>query len=183
MLQLNFSKRGKFNLFASFSLANPQFVDTGHPSWKLNPGRTANYYHKVFSEKMERDTLKDLFWLSQQKGAHLDMNSNGFHDRNNKIVLCDYLIAFSWSTGSRPEDGGTNYTWSKCQGVKILVLPYLISPSDTLIKDKNIDPNTQEPDVVKRSKKRTIEEDNTNDGNNQDDTLAELKKARFSTKQ
>lgn len=88
-----------------------QFYDNGMAP-KLNPGRTANYYHKQFSQKLERDTLADIF-SAIDLGATVHLY-HGFFRRNTEIAkTSDVLIAFSFARGDRPSDGGTLDTWKK----------------------------------------------------------------------
>ena len=42
---------------------------------------------------------------------------NGFHDRNDKVALSEFMIAFTPTESSpEPEGGGTGYTWNKSKG-------------------------------------------------------------------
>ncbi len=52
------------------------------------------------------------------KGADIDSSKSNFHSRNSMVAKSDYCIAFSWSDGNEPTDGGTADTWKKCKGVK-----------------------------------------------------------------
>lgn len=63
-------------------------------------------------------------------GAVLDTSSTGFHERNEQVAKSDYLIAFSWSEGSSPTEGGTKHTWDLCTNTKIHIpLSLLLSDS------------------------------------------------------
>ena len=76
-------------------------------------GIRSNELHAEFSEKMEIDSLKEI----QLSGAEIHEHQ-GFFPRNNQIAKAPYLIAFSWGV-SKPEEGGTKYTWNKCKGKKV----------------------------------------------------------------
>lgn len=79
-------------------------------NWQ-NPGKSANTYHTRFSDKLKRNTLEEI-----QKAIDLGATvvvHKGFYARNSKVALSSYLIAFSWSEGNTPTDGGTLDTWNK----------------------------------------------------------------------
>jgi len=82
--------------------------------WRVNPGYLANKLHAQFSRDVERDTFSELNEAAK-KGAVLNSKHNGFHARNTTIATtCDYMLAFSWSAGDEPTEGGTADTWFKC---------------------------------------------------------------------
>jgi len=108
------------------------FADTGERDWRVNPGRTANHYHNLFSKMVERDTLYDIEFVSQL-GATLDCDAKGFNNRNSAIAKADYLIAFTWAK-DKPEEGGTLDTWKKSNGIKIHV-----SLSELLLKESGVE--------------------------------------------
>jgi len=90
------------------------FVDTGVYYWKLNPGRTANAYHKQFSKHIGRSSLAEIE-DAIGKGAKVHVYK-GFHERNTAIALsCDKCICFTWDAGAEPRGGGSLDTWRKCQ--------------------------------------------------------------------
>lgn len=94
--------------------SNGTYLDNGAYDWRVNPGKTSNYYHKQFTSIYGRDSLSEI----QQAiglGATVKVFS-GFHDRNNEICLADHMIAFTWSTTDIPTDGGTKYTWDHYRG-------------------------------------------------------------------
>lgn len=95
------------------------FVDTGVGDFRVNPGRSANRYHKHFSNITSRDSIGDIFHATDQ-GAKTEIH-NEFFERNTRVAKCDFLIAFTWATGDRPVDGGTEDTWSKCHARKVHV--------------------------------------------------------------
>lgn len=95
--------------------AEASFTDTGSSDWRTNPGRTANYYHALFSKKLGRDTLAEIA-AARQQGAVLDTSLNGFYARNSSIAAkATHMLAFSWSDSGAPTDGGTADTWKKCR--------------------------------------------------------------------
>ncbi len=93
-----------------------EFYDNGMYDWRTNPGRTANMYHRKFSNVIGRNSLFDID-NAVKKGAKYIVK-NGFHDRNSEIAKCDILIAYSFGI-DEPNDGGTLDTWRKCGGKKI----------------------------------------------------------------
>lgn len=101
---------------------------------------TANYYHKLFSEKTGANTLKTIFDLKSDPNVEIHC-WNGFFERNNYVAQqADYLFAFTFgtkdyipesykSTGSPRDrvvsasvaglkDGGTAHTWNSARGIK-----------------------------------------------------------------
>ena len=97
----------------------PQFFTSiqDQYNWRSNPGKLANQCHVEFSRILARDSLQDID-RAISLGANVIV-SPGFHARNEKIARdCDLLIAFSWSSGNAPVDGGTYHTWSKCKNVQ-----------------------------------------------------------------
>jgi hypothetical protein len=112
-----------------------KFLDTGASSWRTNPGRTANQYHREFSRKLERNTLDEIA-QAKAAGARL-VEGTGFHARNSQIAAnCDVLIAFTWGNGPEPKDGGTLDTWKKCKApVRIHVpLSELVNPPSQAVE-------------------------------------------------
>ena len=93
-----------------------RFKDNGKPS-QSNPGKVANKLHKVFSEKIKEETLKQIE-SCRYLGAQLKVH-DGFKKRNDIVAKSPYLIAFSWGKGDSPTKGGTLDTWSKCTGKKV----------------------------------------------------------------
>lgn len=81
---------------------------------KMDPGRISNYYHSIFSTKINSNSLEDID-NAIKKGIIIDDKNLGFFNRNSEIAKSDYVIAFSLSKNSFPEDGGTADTWKKCK--------------------------------------------------------------------
>lgn len=113
---------------------NGKYLDTGSRDWRVNPGKTSNYYHEQFSGKVGVNTLNEIE-NAKVKGCKLIMDSKGFHNRNNEVSKASYMIALTWGEGSEPKDGGTLHTWKLCNGNKIhlplsqvaqIVMPVLI---------------------------------------------------------
>ena len=70
---------------------------------------------RAFSAAVGRSSLAEID-RAADLGARLDWSptGGGFHRRNSKLAAaCDYIIAFSWSDGDAPGDGGTADTWRK----------------------------------------------------------------------
>jgi hypothetical protein len=89
---------------------NGKFVEEGSRS----PGSTANYYHKLFSKKMGRNTLPAI-QKAADLGASIRVNVNGFKARNSDVAADakDGVIALTFGEGDTPKDGGTFDTWNK----------------------------------------------------------------------
>ncbi len=67
---------------------------------------------------MNKDTLSEIA-VAINEGIEIDDSYKGFKNRNGKVVQSDYLIAFTFSTTSAPNDGGTLDTWQKSTALKI----------------------------------------------------------------
>lgn len=91
-----------------------RFADNGNSDWRHNPGNAANYYHRLFTRKVERDTLAEIV-TAATRGAIINTEHHGFHARNDAVAKgATHMIAFSRSATGAPTDGGTAYTWNKC---------------------------------------------------------------------
>lgn len=81
-------------------------------------GSTAGYYHKLFSNVVGFDSQAQIV-EAIGKGAEVfsepvDGGVRSMYARNSKIALhSDALLAYTFSRGDAPEDGGTENTWSK----------------------------------------------------------------------
>lgn len=92
-----------------------KFVDTAGSDWRQNPGRNANRYHAKFMSVTGYNSFNDIQAV-KETGAVIDTTHRGFHARNTAIAKqSEILIAFSWSKGKAPTDGGTFDTWKKCK--------------------------------------------------------------------
>jgi len=91
---------------------NGRFQVRGYGDWKSNPGKTANYYHELFSGATGIDSLKELQTVIENPRNQIHVFS-GFHARNRQIASSDYLLAYTWNQSNidEPEDGGTKFTW------------------------------------------------------------------------
>lgn len=85
-------------------------------------GKTANYYHSIFSKKIGHNSLEQIDDLVKAKLDNFifDSSSIGFMNRNTKISKCDYLIAFTFQPNKelyQPKSGGTKNTWDKAKKI------------------------------------------------------------------
>ena len=89
-----------------------------------SPGNIANYYHKLFSQKMGGNTLAGIK-IALEQGATSKVFSNGFKARNLEIAKkgSDLLIAFTWGEGDTPKSGGTSHTWNASKAKKRIHVP------------------------------------------------------------
>lgn len=72
----------------------------------------ANYYHMLFSQKMEKGTIEGLF-KAKEKGAKLVVIDGGFKVRNLYTGQVDIVIAYTFGNNSSyPKDGGTSHCWN-----------------------------------------------------------------------
>lgn len=95
----------------AYDLDNIMFVDNGDKDWRKNPGKTCNYYHRQFSEKVGINSLlqiKDAII----SGAIVKIE-DGFFARNSLVAEADILIAFTFGEGAKLKDGGTADTTKK----------------------------------------------------------------------
>jgi hypothetical protein len=72
-------------------------------------GSIANYYHSLFSKKMEYNTMTDITSAIQQ-GARIEV-FKGFYARNIEVGKTDLLIAFTWGVKG-VKAGGTKHTFT-----------------------------------------------------------------------
>lgn len=104
---------------------NGQFLDSGFKS----AGSAANYYHRLFSQVIARDTLGQIAEVIAQGRAKADGSITitcepespgigGMFARNAKVALANELLAYTFGEGDVPADGGTLNTWNKCTGKK-----------------------------------------------------------------
>lgn len=95
-------------------LPNNGFIDT-------KAGRTANYYHHLFSKIIKQDSLKQLYEVIVGDKNSFTI-SDGFFARNALVANCDVMIAYTFgpfssagiqhSTKAGLQDGGTAHTWN-----------------------------------------------------------------------
>ena len=79
-------------------------------------GGAANYYHKLFSKVIGRNTIGEV-QAAIDKGATVTNQATAAGyvamAKRNKLVAdqCDHMIAFTFGMGDIPADGGTKMTW------------------------------------------------------------------------
>jgi len=71
---------------------------------------TANYYHRLFSQKMGKNTLLGI-QEAIDTGATYHEVMGGFHARNLEVGKADIILAYTWGEGKVPADGGTKHCW------------------------------------------------------------------------
>ena len=100
------------HLPAIFDALKGQYEDDGTVNYKTNPGGTANYYHRKFSDKCEIDSLWEVGEAWAQK-AKIQITP-GFLERNSKVAEeADILLAMTFGSGPKVKDGGTADTVRK----------------------------------------------------------------------
>lgn len=111
----------------SLQLYLPAAWDSNHGIYleengRYDPGRISNYYHGLFSEAMEGNTLMGI-QKAIDKGAEVCVDlEGGFHGRNRMIAsAATCMLAFTFGEGDVPKDGGTKYTWDLFEGPKVHV--------------------------------------------------------------
>lgn len=105
-----------------FDMENCRFHDEGDFKIKRqSSGNVANYYHKLFSNKIKGNTL---FGIKKAiiKGATFTV-SQGFRNRNKKVATSNYMIALTFSEGNRPNGGGTAHTWNSSGSITKIHIP------------------------------------------------------------
>jgi hypothetical protein len=76
-------------------------------------GRTINYHHKNFSEKLGVDTLSQLSDVIHS-GCNVTVSNDSFYERNTKIAEeSNILLAFTFGNGKCLKPGGTKDTFEK----------------------------------------------------------------------
>jgi hypothetical protein len=91
-----------------------KFVDNGSRDWRVNPGYSANKYHKEFSAKTGRKSLSEIHELVASS-KNVIKAGTGFHERNSHIARSEVIIAFSWGKDGIPSSKGTADTWKKAK--------------------------------------------------------------------
>lgn len=108
LLKNFYTREVKLFLPCEWNFKKQQFVDTGERNFITNPGGTANFHHRKFSQVINKNSLVDI-----QEGMLNDCIDAkvvfGFKNRNLEIAKAKYLIAATWS--DVPKDGGTAHTW------------------------------------------------------------------------
>lgn len=80
-------------------------------------GIISNKYHKLFSEKTNKDSLNDIH-IAITKGAIINTLYRGFLKRNTMAAESDYVIAFTFGK-DKPVDGGTKDKNKQCIHIQI----------------------------------------------------------------
>lgn len=100
------------HLPAKWDKKNCCFKDTGEVDYKINPGGTANYYHRKFSTVVGINSLEDIQYAIK-KGAEVIV-TEGFMERNTKVAeQADIILAMTFGQGAYIKDGGTADTARK----------------------------------------------------------------------
>jgi hypothetical protein len=68
------------------------YHDTGASDWKINPGGTANHYHRQFQINTNINSLTEI-QIAQSEGAELIPVAKGFYARNALVAKSDFLLA------------------------------------------------------------------------------------------
>jgi len=110
--------------------------ESSHFDERTESGRTANYYHRLFSGKLQASgalpsSFDDLAHVMEW-GASVFVH-DGFHARNLFVGRVDVLIAATFGRGSVPKDGGTKHCWDNSPAPKKIHIPIetLICPATT----------------------------------------------------
>lgn len=99
----------KLYLPCEYDLEKERYVDTGIFDWAINPGGTANYYHRKFSNAIYANKFHSLKQIGSaiKAGAEVEI-INGFMNRNSAVAQSEYLLAFTFGNRSVVKDGGTH---------------------------------------------------------------------------
>ena len=74
-------------------------------------GRTANFYHRQFSQQIGRDSLASLDAALKRDTCKYSISA-GFLARNKLVAHSKFIYAYTWAEGDTPADGGTAHTWN-----------------------------------------------------------------------
>jgi len=134
-----FIRPGQLTLYLPSTLESSGYV--GDTEWEKKVAGTAMYYHQVFSQVIQTDTIEQLLEVIGQ-GAVAETVKGGFKARNSKVAKFlgedDELLAFTFGspTSDQPawtsrrflagtlaeaaglKDGGTADTFNKAQCFK-----------------------------------------------------------------
>lgn len=130
-----FSHATEISLYLPAPFENGRFVEDGYKS----AGGAANYYHRLFSRVIDRDTLGQVgevvrrYWEVENSPIRIEQEPaspgiGGMFARNTKVAQsdADELLAYTFGEGDEPADGGTLDTWNKFPGKKThIALPLL----------------------------------------------------------
>lgn len=111
--------------------------ESNHFDERADSGRTANHYHRLFSDKLQAagalpSSFDDLAHV-MERGARVFVH-DGFHARNLFVGRADVLIAATFGRGAVPKDGGTKHCWDNSPAPKKIHIPIesLIRPAPQL---------------------------------------------------
>lgn len=112
--------------------------ESSHFDERTDSGRTANHYHRLFSDKLQAagalpSSFDDLAHVMEWCGARVFVH-DGFHARNLFVGRVDVLIAATFGRGAVPKDGGTKHCWDNSLAPKKIHIPIesLIRPAPQL---------------------------------------------------
>lgn len=99
-------------LFMPAEWEDGSYHDNGNKDAYENPGGTANYYHKLFQQATNINSLSDIL-IAKAHGAELIPVLRGFFARNALVAKSDFLLACTFGDGRMVKDGGTADTVRK----------------------------------------------------------------------
>jgi hypothetical protein len=88
-----------------------KYQDNGTRNFRTNPGGTANYYHRLFSSRMQRNTLGEI-QTAINRGATI-VPGEGLYERNRSVSRSDAVIAMTFGDGPTLKEGGTADTMGR----------------------------------------------------------------------
>lgn len=108
------------------------FVSGQFVGMRGSAASAANWYHSKFSQVIQEDSLDQIFRAANMEYCTGTFEPaapgyGGMFARNNKVAAAaEMMLAYTFSTGSIPADGGTKDTWDKTMGTRVHVsLPRL----------------------------------------------------------
>lgn len=111
----NYVKNSTLYLPCDWNFKNKKYLESIN---MYDCGKVANSYHYYFSEKLGKNTLHEIN-DAISNGLSINTKYYGFKNRNTQVAISNYLIAFTFSKGNEPDDGGTKDTWNKSNSNKI----------------------------------------------------------------
>jgi hypothetical protein len=85
------------------------FLDTGVLNFRVNPGRTSNYYHEKFAKVSGRNPFVDFQEALKRPGCSMTV-LQGFSARNSAVAQADHCIALTFGERALVKSGGTAET-------------------------------------------------------------------------
>lgn len=88
-------------------------------------GSAANYYHKLFSEVLGKNSLREIEEAGSMPSCDITTQKatpgyGGMFARNKLVAgAADLLLAYTFGKGEEPLDGGTKNTWDLCKGARM----------------------------------------------------------------